>query len=206
MFTVAADSRCRSPTSTSARRSGSKEVEVRARVTGILEKRLFAGRRAGEGRADAVRHRSQAARGAGRRAEAELARAQAQQAQAEREVARLKPLAEKHAIGQKEADDAVSNAELAAACGEGRRGEARAKRGSTSATRASSRRSPACRAAPPSPKAASSPPAPTLLTTISQVDPIWVPFNISENEQLRIERAVAGRSSHWPSNDAMTSP
>ena len=30
-----------------------------------------------------------------------------------------------------------------------------------------------------------------LLTTISQIDPIWVQFNISENEKLRIERAVA---------------
>ena len=48
-------------------------------------------------------------------ADAEVARARAQLAQAEREVARLKPLAEKRAIGQKEADDAVSNAELARA-------------------------------------------------------------------------------------------
>ena len=39
----------------------------------------------------------------------------ASKAQSDREVARLKPLAEKHAVGQKEADDAVSNAELAAA-------------------------------------------------------------------------------------------
>jgi membrane fusion protein (multidrug efflux system) len=31
----------------------------------------------------------------------------------------------------------------------------------------------------------------TLLTVISQVDPIWVPFNISENEQLAINRGVA---------------
>ena len=31
----------------------------------------------------------------------------------------------------------------------------------------------------------------TLLTVISQVDPIWVPFNVSENEQLAINSAVA---------------
>jgi membrane fusion protein (multidrug efflux system) len=47
--------------------------------------------------------------------EADLVRAQAQKAQSDREVARLKPLAEKRAVGQKEADDAMSNAELAAA-------------------------------------------------------------------------------------------
>ncbi len=31
----------------------------------------------------------------------------------------------------------------------------------------------------------------TLLTVISQVDPIWVPFNVSENDRLAIDRAVA---------------
>jgi membrane fusion protein (multidrug efflux system) len=31
----------------------------------------------------------------------------------------------------------------------------------------------------------------TLLTVISQVDPIWVPFNISENEQLEVNKQVA---------------
>jgi membrane fusion protein (multidrug efflux system) len=41
--------------------------------------------------------------------------AQAPVAQAEREAARLKPLAERRAVGQKEADDAVSAAELARA-------------------------------------------------------------------------------------------
>src|SRR5205085_6773518 len=48
-------------------------------------------------------------------AEADVARADAQKAQADRENARLKPLAERKAIGQKEADDAASNADLAAA-------------------------------------------------------------------------------------------
>ena len=42
---------------------------------------------------------------------ADLARAQAQKAQADREYARLKPLAERKAIGQKEADDAASAAD-----------------------------------------------------------------------------------------------
>jgi membrane fusion protein (multidrug efflux system) len=31
----------------------------------------------------------------------------------------------------------------------------------------------------------------TLLTVISQTDPMWIAFNISENEQLRLSRAVA---------------
>ena len=73
---------------------GSKDVEVRARVTGIIEKRLFE-----EGAAvkasqplfiiDARQYQAQVAA-----ANADLARAQAQKAQADRELARLKPLAE----------------------------------------------------------------------------------------------------------------
>ena len=96
--------------------TGSKEVEVRARVTGILEQEALPGRRAGEGGPDAVRHRS-ASRWRRRppRSKPKWSRAQAQKAQADRELARLKPLAEKRAVGQKEADDAQSNVELAAA-------------------------------------------------------------------------------------------
>ena len=95
--------------------AGSKEVEVRARVTGILEQRLFAEGgwvKAGQPLfvIDPKPLEAQAAA-----ADAEVARARAQLTQAEREVARLKPLAERRAIGQKEADDAVSNAELARA-------------------------------------------------------------------------------------------
>jgi membrane fusion protein (multidrug efflux system) len=95
--------------------AGVKEVEVRARVTGILEKRLFnegAWVKAGETlfTIDPKPLQAQAAA-----AEAEVARARALVAQADREVAQLKPLAERKAVGQKEADDAVSNAELARA-------------------------------------------------------------------------------------------
>ena len=95
--------------------AGSKEAEVRARVTGIVEKRLYqegAAVRAGQPLflLDARPFEAQLAS-----AEAELLRAQAQKTQADREAARLKPLAERKAIGQKEADDAASAAEFAAA-------------------------------------------------------------------------------------------
>src|SRR4051794_6972007 len=95
--------------------AGSKEVEVRARVSGILEKRLFtegAWVKAGQPLylIDPKPLQAQSAA-----AEAEVARVRAQVAQADRELARLRPLAEKRAVGQKEADDAASNAELARA-------------------------------------------------------------------------------------------
>jgi len=170
--------------------TGSKEVEVRARVTGILDRRHFI-----EGGAvksgqllftiDPATFAAQAAA-----AEAEVARAQAQRSQAEREAARLKPLAERRAVGQKEADDAQSNAELAAAtvkAAEARLAEARLNLGYTRITapvggligRAAKSEGSLLNANE------------TLLTTISQLDPIWIQFHISENEQLKLSRGVA---------------
>ena len=42
----------------------------------------------------------------------------------------------------------------------------------------------------------------TLLTTISQIDPIWVQFNVSENEQLRLKRSIATGDLTVPKNNA----
>src|ERR1700675_2960816 len=82
--------------------TGSKEVEVRARVTGILERKLYqegAPVKAGQVLflIDPKPLQAQVAA-----LDADLARAEAQKAQAERELARLKPLAERRAVGQKE--------------------------------------------------------------------------------------------------------
>jgi hypothetical protein len=80
---------------------GSKDVEVRARVTGIVEKRLYQEGsfvKAGQPlfTIDPKLYQSQV-----NAAQAEVARAAAQKAQADREKARLIPLAERKAIGQK---------------------------------------------------------------------------------------------------------
>ncbi|HSU44525.1 MAG TPA: efflux RND transporter periplasmic adaptor subunit, partial [Casimicrobiaceae bacterium] len=42
----------------------------------------------------------------------------------------------------------------------------------------------------------------TLLTTISQIDPIWIVFNVSENEQLRLNRAMAEGRLQLPKDNA----
>jgi len=42
----------------------------------------------------------------------------------------------------------------------------------------------------------------TLLTTVSQVDPIWVLFNVSDNEQLRLNKAIADGRLTLPRNQA----
>ena len=42
----------------------------------------------------------------------------------------------------------------------------------------------------------------TLLTTIWQVDPVWVPFNVSENDRLALDRAVATGKLALPKDNA----
>jgi membrane fusion protein, multidrug efflux system len=181
--------------------TGSKEVEVRARVTGILEKRLFtegAAVKAGQPLfvIDPKPLEAQAAA-----ADADVARARAQLAQAEREVGRLKPLAERRAVGQKEADDAASNAELARAglkAAEARLAEVKLNLGYTHVNAPITGLSSRANKSEGSLVNAND----TLLTLIWQVDPIWVPFNVSENDRLMLGKAVAAGRLVLPKDNA----
>jgi len=180
---------------------GSKDVEVRARVTGIVEKRLYQeGTPVKAGQAlfiiDPKPYAAQVAQ-----AEADLARAQAQKAQADREAARLKPLAERKAIGQKEADDAASNADFAAAAvksASAKLDELKLNWGYTRVVAPISGLSSRAQVS----EGALATQNTTLLTTISQTDPIWVAFTISENEQLRLNKAMAAGTLSLPKDNA----
>jgi membrane fusion protein (multidrug efflux system) len=181
--------------------AGSKEVEVRARVTGILEQKLFSeGAPVKAGQVlFVIDGKPLAAQAAA--LEADLAHAQAQKAQADREVARLKPLAEKRAIGQKEADDAVSNSELAAATVKAAAAKLAEVRLSLGYTRVVA---PIAGLSSRAPKSEGSlvTANDTLLTTISQSNPMWIPFAISENEQLALNRAVGEGRLTLPKDNA----
>jgi membrane fusion protein (multidrug efflux system) len=180
---------------------GSKDVEVRARVTGIIEQRLYtegAAVKAGQPLfiIDPKPYAAQVAQ-----AEAELARATAQKAQADRERARLAPLAERKAIGQKEADDAASNADFAAAAvqsAHAKLDELKLNWGYTKVVAPISGLSSRAMKSEGSLATAND----TLLTIISQTDPIWVGFTVSENEQLRFSRAVAAGTLLLPKDNA----
>jgi membrane fusion protein, multidrug efflux system len=181
--------------------AGSKEVEVRARVTGILERKLFqegAPVKAGQV-LFVIDPKPLAAQAAA--LEADVVRAQALKAQSDREVARLKPLAEKRAVGQKEADDAMSNAELAAASVKAAQAKLDEVKLSLGYTRVVA---PIGGLSSRAPKSEGSlvTANDTLLTTISQSNPIWIPFAISENEQLSLNRAVGEGRLTLPKDNA----
>ncbi len=173
--------------------AGSRETEVRARVGGILLKRNFTeGARVKKGQSlysiDPAPFEAVAAR-----AEADVAAAGARYEQAQRNAARLKPLYAEKAVSQKEYDDAVSaetigGADLKAA--RARLAEARLNLGYTkvespiSGVASRSLRSEGTLVSGPD----------MLLTTVMQVDPIWVVFGMPDNEQARMQKEVeAGR-------------
>jgi membrane fusion protein (multidrug efflux system) len=181
--------------------AGSKEVEVRARVTGILEQKFFQeGAAVKQGQRlfviDPKPLQAQAAA-----AEADVVRAQAQKAQADRESARLKPLAERKAIGQKEADDAASNAEFAAASVRSAEAKLREVQLNLAYTNVTAPIGGLTSRAPKSEGSLVNA-NDTLLTTIWQVNPIWVPFAIPESDQLALQKQVAAGHLSLPKDNA----
>ncbi|OGA64881.1 MAG: hypothetical protein A3G81_18240 [Betaproteobacteria bacterium RIFCSPLOWO2_12_FULL_65_14] len=175
--------------------AGSREVEVRARVTGILLARNFEeGGPVRKGQSlftiDPAPFEAAAAR-----AEADVAAAEARHEQARRNAARLKPLYAEKAVSQREYDDAVSAEAITAAdlkAARARLAEAKLSLGYTKVE------APAAGVASRSLRSEGSLVSgpDVLLTTVMQVDPIWVNFGIPDTEQARLQKeAAAGRLS-----------
>lgn len=170
-----------------AQTAGSREVEVRARVTGILLRRNYEeGARVREGQSlftiDPAPFEAALAR-----AQAEAASAQAAHAQAARNAARFKPLFEAQAASQKDYDDAVSAEEIAAASLKATRARLEEARLNLSWTRVESPIAGITSRALKSEGSLVSGPD-VLLTTVTQSDPLYVNFGLSESELARLQR------------------
>lgn len=168
----------------------SRLVEIRTRVEGFLERRVYqegslvqAGQTLYLLDAKPFTAALQAQKG-------QLAQQQAIQANAKRNLARLKNLVEQKAVSQKDVDDAMSAlAEADAAVLSARAQVTTAELNLSYATI----QSPLTGLSSRSRKDEGSlltPGSEGLLTTVAQMDPMWVNFNVSENQLLRIRRAV----------------
>ncbi|WP_395702841.1 efflux RND transporter periplasmic adaptor subunit [Aquabacterium sp.] len=180
---------------------GSREVEVRARVAGILQQRNFtegAPVRKGQSLYTLDLAPFQAALN---RADADLAAAEARQAQAARTLARLKPLWDAKAVSQKEYDDAASAEQIARADVKGaqaRRTEAALNVGYArveapiAGVAGRSQVSEGTLVAGPE----------TLLTTLVQTNPIKVRFGLADNDQQRWRSEGASGALKLPAGEA----
>src|SRR5438477_9640444 len=172
------------------RTEGSREVQIRARVSGILEKQLYT-----EG--DSVQAGATLFQIERAPFEIELAQARgtlaqeiARQELAGKEAERLKTLADRRAISQKEADQATSALSQQSAAVQVARARVRQAELNLSYTTVSAPIGGITGRAQQSIGSLVSPTSETaLLTTLTRGDPLWVRFSLSEAEYAAV-RAV----------------
>jgi membrane fusion protein (multidrug efflux system) len=175
------------------RTEGVRETEVRPRVAGILQRWNYTeGSTVNAGQSlftiDPAPFQAIVAR-----AEADLASAKARVAQAQRDLERLKPLLDQGMVSRKAYDDAIAADEVARAQLQGAEAALREARLNLEYTRVEAPISGVTSRALKS-EGSLVEAQNTLLTTISQIDPIRVIFSMSEAERLRFnEQAAAGK-------------
>ena len=169
--------------------AGSRETEVRARVAGIVQRRLFEeGSTVKAGAAlfqiDPANLQTQVAS-----TDATVAVAEARLNQTKRDMARLAPLIAEKAISQKEFDDsksAVETAEASVKQAHAQGNEAKLNLGYTRVT------APISGVTGTAAKADGSLVNSTdMLTTIVQVNPIYVNFSVSEGDLLKLNKQLS---------------
>lgn len=181
--------------------AGSRETEVRARVAGVLQRRLFtegATVKAGQAlfQIDPANFQTQAAA-----LSASVALAQARSEQAKRDFARLAPLILEKAISQKEFDDAKSAVDVAQATlkqTQAQASEAQLNLGYTKVIAPIGGITTTANKSDGSLVTA----VDSLLTTIVQTDPMYVNFSVSESDFISLNKRVKEGKLNVPSQKA----
>ena len=179
--------------------AGFREVEVRARVTGILlHENYKEGARVRQGQSlftvDPAPYRA-----AANRAEADVATAEAKLAQAQRDLKRIKPVFEANAISRKEYDDSISVEQIAAAEAKAASARLAEAKLNLAYTRVESPiTGVAGRALRSAGSLVSGPDI--LLTTVTQTDPMYVIFGIPDRDRLTIRQEVDDKRLVLPKN------
>jgi membrane fusion protein (multidrug efflux system) len=163
----------------------SRRVEIRSRVEGFLEKRLYTeGSMVQEG--DVLFQMDQKPFQADlRAARAELAQQQARFENAEANLKRVKPLAEKNAVSQKDLDDAIGTYRSSAASVEAAKAKVVQAELSLGYTTITSPLTGLSSFAVQQEGAYIGYGSNSLLTYVAQLDPMWVEFSVSENQMLK---------------------
>jgi membrane fusion protein (multidrug efflux system) len=184
-----------------AQTQSSREVEIRARVEGFLERRLYREGeivRAGQTLFQMDRRPFEAAL---QSAKGQLAQQEARRDIARANLARVRPLAEENALSKKDLDDAIGNDKAAEAAVLAAQGQVETARLNLSYTTISSPLTGVSSYARKQEGSYIGPGEASLLTYVSQLDPIWVNFSVSENELLKLRDDVARQRLKAPPGD-----
>jgi membrane fusion protein (multidrug efflux system) len=173
------------------RAEGSKEVEVRARVTGLIEQQRYHEGDRVKANAPLFLIEQAPFEIALAQARATLLQENARLEQARREAKRLGPLIEQHAVSQRDFDDANSAQRVAEASVAQAQAQLRQAELNLSYTRVVSPITGITGRAEKSQGSLVSP-SDGLLTRVTQTDPIWVRFSFSESELAQLRGGSAG--------------
>lgn len=178
--------------------AGLREVEIRARVAGIIEQRLFEeGGRVKKGqslyRLDNAPYQTALAR-----ALADENAAKVRAAQAQRDFDRIQPLADSKAVSQAEIDNAQSALEIAKADAQVASAAVRAARLNLEYARVESPVNGFASRSLRSEGSLVSGPA-ELLTTVTQIDRVYVNFGFPEKDHAQLRDSLANGSVTLPS-------
>jgi membrane fusion protein (multidrug efflux system) len=183
-----------------AQTQSSREVEIRARVEGFLDKRLYTegqAVRAGQILFQMDRKPFEAAL---QSAKGQLEQQKARLGVAQQNLARVRPLAQQNAVSKKDLDDAIGNEQQARAAVLAAEGEVRTAQLNLSYTTISSPLNGLSSFAKKQEGSYVTPGEGGLLTSVSQVDPMWVNFSVSENELLKYRAEIAKGLLRFPPN------
>jgi membrane fusion protein (multidrug efflux system) len=184
-----------------AQTQSSREVEIRARVDGFLDKRLYTeGQMVHMGQTLFLMD-SKPFDAALQTAKGQLAQQQARLTVAKANLARVIPLAAQNALSQKDLDDATGNEKQAAAAVIAAQGQVQTAQLNLSYTTIKSPLNGLSSFARQQDGSFVTASASGLLTYIYQLDPMWVNFSISENELLRYRDEIEKGHLRFPAND-----
>ncbi|BCF96216.1 hemolysin D [Paraburkholderia sp. PGU19] len=184
-----------------AQTQSSREVEIRARVDGFLERRMYTeGALVKDGQVLFVMDKQpfeaalQSAKGA-------LAQQQARLLVTKQNLARVIPLAAQNALSKKDLDDATGNEKQAEAAVIAAQGEVRTAELNLSYCTIRSPLQGLSSFARVQDGSYVTPNQSGLLTYVYQLDPMWVNFSISENELLRYRDQITKGLLRFPADN-----
>jgi membrane fusion protein (multidrug efflux system) len=183
-----------------AQTESSRQVEIRARVDGFLDKRLYTEGnmvRAGQPLFQMDRKPFEAAL---QSTQGQLEQQRAKLEVAEANLRRVRPLAARNAVSKKELDDAIGIERSSRAAVLAAEGQVRTAALNLGYTTISSPLQGLSSFAKKQEGSYLTVGEQGLLTTVSQVDPIWVNFSISENELLGYRDQIAKGRLKFPSS------
>lgn len=187
-----------------AQTESSREVEIRARVDGFLDRRMYVEGQKVKAGQTMFQMDPKPFEAALRTAKGQLAQQQARLEVAEANLARVRPLAAENALSKKDLDDAVGNEKQSRAAVIAAQGEVDTALLNLSYTTIKSPLNGLSSFARQQDGSYVTSTQNGLLTYVYQLDPMWVNFSISENQQLRYRDQVSSGQLRFPANNAFS--